>query len=158
MSGVVQRRNDLLTVTQRGLSLFKQIYDVYLYTLGTHEKSKRKPSGQFFQSLVVYTHTHTHTHIYTCRNIHDCSENIYAVNVCYILYIIYEVIIYYTVNIYYICNEYIIYIVYAVNIYNICSEYMHIYTQTHTHFGKSHTCKQQKSCFRRALSQQACLE
>ena len=54
MSGVVQRRNDLLTVTQRGLSLFKQIYDVYLYTLGTHEKSKRKPSGQFFQTSQFY--------------------------------------------------------------------------------------------------------
>ena len=77
MSGVVQRRNDLLTVTQRGLSLFKQIYDVYLYTLGTHEKSKRKPSGQFFQSLVVYTHTHTHTHIYTHVEIYMTAVKIY---------------------------------------------------------------------------------
>ena len=77
MSRVVQRRNDLPTVTQRGLSLFKQIYDVYLYTLGTHGKSKIKPSGQFFQSLVVYTHTHTHTHMYTHVEIYMTAVKIY---------------------------------------------------------------------------------
>ena len=75
MSGVAQRRNDLPTVIQQGLSLFKQIYDVYLYTLGTHGKSKIKPSGQFFQTLVVYTHTHTH--IYTHVEIYMTAGKIY---------------------------------------------------------------------------------